>query len=137
LGVAAACARGTQKLAAFLELQSKLSRSTDGQVLWDEGEIFIGQKRHLFLEYRENGDTLINELRDDSERRVPHGLENHFPDKEEPMKRALQGNRITPTRPQGYKHVAIEIQPRAAETSRRLASYKVLQFLFEPERPVT
>jgi hypothetical protein len=57
-------AQEKQKPAAFLELRSKLSRIKDGQVLWDEDEIFMGQKRHFFSEYEEDKNILLNELRE-------------------------------------------------------------------------
>jgi hypothetical protein len=51
-----------ERLAGFLELEAKMSRSKDNQVLWDEHDTILGQRRHFFSEYKADGSMFRSEI---------------------------------------------------------------------------
>lgn len=57
-------AREEEKLAGFIELETKMSRIKDGQMLWDEHDTFIGQRRHYFSEYKDDGNMFRSEIKE-------------------------------------------------------------------------
>ena len=56
--------RDEERLAPFVELQTKLIRSADSQPLWDMHDTFLGQKRAYLSDYKEDGAMLRNEMKE-------------------------------------------------------------------------
>jgi hypothetical protein len=55
-------AQTEERLAGFIELEAKMSRTKDNQILWDEHDTILGQRRQYFSEYKDDGSMFRSEI---------------------------------------------------------------------------
>jgi hypothetical protein len=53
-----------ERLAGFFELQAKMWRTRDDQILWDEYESILGQGRRHFSEYQQDKNLFVSEMKE-------------------------------------------------------------------------